>query len=267
MHPRTWPAGAALLLICLALVAIFATRTSSSATQPCEKQSFEGTSYVVCTIDAAGSSDLHLFWKDDQGKPYRLFSNIDDALHTRGQRLAFAVNAGMYDSDFSPLGLYVEDGHQLRPVNTSSSNGGPAQVPNFYKKPNGVFFFGNGGAGVLPTSKFLQSRPDARFATQSGPMLVIDNKLHPALIPGSADRTRRSGVGVCEGGRVRFAISDGDVNFYDFARLFRDQLRCPNALFLDGGHGVGLYEPVMGRNDVSWHGGYGPIFGFVSDGG
>jgi uncharacterized protein YigE (DUF2233 family) len=94
-------------------------------------------------------------------------------------------------------------------------------------------------------------------------MLVIEAELHPTLIPGSTDRTRRSGVGVCEGGQVRFAISEGRVNFHDFARLFRDHLSCPNALFLDGGRGAGLYLPEMRRNDFSWHGGYGPIFGLV----
>ncbi len=42
-------------------------------------------------------------------------------------------------------------------------------------------------------------------------MIVVGNELHPALIPGSTDRTRRSGVGACEGGQVRFAISDDEV--------------------------------------------------------
>jgi uncharacterized protein YigE (DUF2233 family) len=109
----------------------------------------------------------------------------------------------------------------------------------------------------------LKRRPQARFATQSGPMLVIQNKLNPILIKGSTDRTRRSGVGVCADETIRFAISEDAVNFYDFASLFRDELKCANALFLDGGGGAGIYNPAMGRNDISWHGGYGPIVGFV----
>jgi uncharacterized protein YigE (DUF2233 family) len=177
--------------------------------------------------------------------------------------LVFAINAGMYQSDFSPVGLYVENGDELRPADTTTIEGRPGQIPNFYKKPNGIFFLTETGAGILPTDAFLEAPPDARFATQSGPMLVIDNQLHPVLIPGSTDRTRRSGVGVCENGQVRFAISDGDVNFHDFARLFRDHLACPDALFLDGGRGAGLYLPQMNRNDFSWHGGYGPIFGLL----
>ncbi len=51
---------------------------------------------------------------------------------------------------------------------------------------------------------------------------------------------------MCGSGAVRFAISEDRVNFYDFARLFRDHLKCPNALFLDGGRGVGISNPDNG---------------------
>ncbi|KAA0969815.1 hypothetical protein FPY71_13155 [Aureimonas fodinaquatilis] len=228
----------------------------------CTEQGFEGSSYVVCTVDPA-VSDLRLFWKNDAGDPYRRFSRIADAVRTQGQELVFAINGGMYQPDYTPLGLYVENGKELRPADVSSVEGRPAQIPNFYKKPNGVFFIGEAGAGILPTDEFLAARSAVRFATQSGPMLVIDNALHPALIPGSTDRTRRSGVGVCGTGLVRFAISSGRVNFHEFARLFRDELGCPNALFLDGGRGTGLYSPDLRRNDFSWYGGYGPMLGVV----
>nr|WP_245195739.1 phosphodiester glycosidase family protein [Aureimonas populi] len=244
----------------LALLA--APLTQPAKAGPCAEESFEGAGYVVCTIDPA-VSDLRLVWQNAEGGPYRTFSNLAAALGNEGRALIFAINAGMYQTDFSPVGLHVENGGELRPADTASVDGPPSRVPNFYKKPNGIFFLGEAGAGILPTEEYLAERPDVRFATQSGPMLVIENRLHPAFIPGSTDRTRRSGVGVCEGGEVRFAISDGRVNFYDFARLFRDHLACPNALFLDGGRGAGIYLPEMRRNDFSWHGGYGPILGLV----
>lgn len=250
----------------LALFALLITQPAAQSRQ-CGDESFEGAGYIVCSIDPE-MSNLQLFWKDAEGKPYRTFSNLAEAVSDRGQELVFAINAGMYRTDFSPIGLHVEKGEELRPLDTTTLGGPPRQVPNFYKKPNGVFFLDDISAAILPTDAFLDARPDVRFATQSGPMLVIDNELHPALIPGSADRTRRSGVGVCEEGLVRFAVSNGRVNFHEFARLFRDHLSCPSALFLDGGRGAGLYLPEMRRNDFSWHGGYGPIFGLVerSDG-
>jgi uncharacterized protein YigE (DUF2233 family) len=252
--------GSFLQAAVLALFALLCAQPAAQARQ-CSEESFEGAYYVVCTIDPA-ASDLQLFWKDAEGKPFRTFSNLAEAVGGQGQELVFAINAGMYQTDFAPMGLHIEKGEELRPADTATIDGPPRQVPNFYKKPNGVFFFDDTSAGILPTDAFLDTRPDIRFATQSGPMLVIENELHPALIPGSADRTRRSGVGICQG-QVRFAISDGRVNFHDFARLFRDHLSCPNALFLDGGRGAGLYLPEMRRNYFSWHGGYGPILGLV----
>lgn len=230
--------------------------------QQCAQQTFEEARYIVCTVDV-GKAGLRLFWKNVDGEPYRYFSSVARAVRDEGRTLTFAVNAGMYLSDFSPIGLYVENGRELRSVNTAEPEGSLGPVPNFYKEPNGVFFLDAASAGILPTDEFLKRRPRVRFATQSGPMLAIQNKVNPIFIVGSTDRTRRSGVGVCGRGAVRFAISEDGVNFYDFARLFRDHLKCPNALFLDGGRGVGIYNPAMGRNDRSWHGGFGPVFGLV----
>lgn len=250
----------ALISSILAVLATLATQAAQA--HPCVEDRFEGTNYVVCTVDPI-ASELALFWKNAQDQPHRTFSNVANTLREQGKDLIFAFNAGMYQSDFSPLGLYVENGEQLRPADTLTIEAPPREVPNFYKEPNGVFSLGETGASILPTDVFLAAQPDIRFATQSGPMLVIENALHPALIPGSSDRTRRSGVGVCEGGLVRFAISDDRVNFHDFARLFKDHLSCADALFLDGGRGAGVYIPQMRRNDFSWHGGFGPMVGLV----
>lgn len=234
---------------------------------PCRAAAFEGNSYIVCTAPPGGAQ-LQIVWKDAAGQPYKQFSRLATELAASGHRVVFALNAGMYSDDFTPVGLFVTGGTQLVPLNTGSSRPLFGSVPNFYKKPNGVFFIDNqGGAHIVPTDSYqAQQTGDAavpRYATQSGPMLVIDGKLHPALIPGSTDRTRRSGVGVCAGGTVRFAVSEEAVNFHDFARLFRDRLACQNALFLDGGRGVGLFDPVLKRDDQSGHGGYGPIFALV----
>ncbi|OWV78161.1 hypothetical protein ATY78_13305 [Rhizobium sp. R635] len=250
------------LLAAVAMLAATIASLQQAQAAPCEPQSFEGADYIVCTVDP-DKADLRLFWKDAAGEPYRYFSSLAEALQAEGRTLVFAVNAGMYRQDFSPLGLYVENGKELKPVNKAKTDGSAGPVPNFYKKPNGVFLLDDAGAKILPTDEFLKRRPAARFATQSGPMLVISGKLNPIFIPGSTDKTRRNGVGICAGGAVRFAISEDAVNFHDFARLFRDELQCPDALFLDGGRGVGLYDPALRRNDYSWHGGYGPILGLV----
>src|SRR5947199_7453449 len=53
----------------------------------------------------------------------------------------------------------------------------------------------------------------------------------------------RNGVGVRADGKVIIVLSQGEVSFDAFARLFRDGLNCPNALFLDGGSAASLYAP------------------------
>ncbi|MFD1197223.1 phosphodiester glycosidase family protein [Brucella gallinifaecis] len=233
----------------------------SSQAGVCSPQVFQDTKFIVCTVK--DKENLRLFWKNAEGEPYRNFSKVADAVALQGKTLTFALNAGMYQVDFTPLGLYIEDGQELVSADTKAPPRVSGPVPNFYKKPNGIFYFDEENAGIVSTDSFLKKRPKLRFATQSGPMLVIENKLNPILINGSTDRTRRSGVGVCADQSIRFAISEDAVNFYDFARLFRDELKCPNVLFLDGGNGAGIYNPAMGRNNISWHGGYGPIIGLV----
>ena len=228
----------------------------------CAAQAFDAARYVVCTIDLKAARP-RLFWKGADGQPYRTFANVAKAVANEGKSLTFAMNAGMYADDFSPMGLYVENGEQLRAVNAVKLDPSINPVPNFYKKPNGVFFIDAAGAGILKTDIFVKRKEKAAFATQSGPMLVIGNEVNPIFIPGSTDRRRRSGVGLCEGSTLRFAISDSPVNFHDFAKLFRDELKCPDALFLDGGRGAGIYVPAMNLQDWSGHGGYGPIVGLV----
>jgi uncharacterized protein YigE (DUF2233 family) len=231
-----------------------------AATAACRPDDFRGTDYTLCSFDL-NETDLRMFWRRADGAPHRTFASLRDELEDQGLRLGFAMNGGMYAGDLSPIGLYVEEGQEIRPANTASVREKPE--PNFYKKPNGIFYLAADGAGILETSAFLDRRPDVTYATQSGPMLVIDGEIHPAFIVGSTDRKMRNGVGVCGPGKVSFAISEGRVNFDDFARYFRDKLGCDNALFLDGGSAPGLYSPELGREDRPGHGGYGPIIGAV----
>jgi uncharacterized protein YigE (DUF2233 family) len=240
-------------LICLAAPA-------AAEAKECRDVRFEDATYVVCTFNPA-TETLRTFWRDADGKPYRTFENLAAELEGKGKSLRFAMNGGMYGEDFAPVGLYVEEGRTLAPANTKTLTRRP--IPNFYKKPNGVFFVGKDKAGILETARFLAKEPAARFATQSGPMLVIEGKIHPAFIKNSKDLKPRNGVCVASPTEVHFVITRSWVNFYEFARFLRDGLDCDNALFLDGGTAPGLYAPRFGRNDVPGHGGYGPIIAVV----
>jgi uncharacterized protein YigE (DUF2233 family) len=76
-------------------------------------------------------------------------------------------------------------------------------------------------------------------------MLVINGRLHPRFDRRSTSLKARNGVGVRADGRIIFAISQGEISFDAFARLFRDRLNCLNALYLDGGSASSLYMPSL----------------------
>ncbi|MGB7125494.1 MAG: phosphodiester glycosidase family protein [Methylovirgula sp.] len=207
----------------------------------CERITAAEHLYTVCTFDLR-HSQLRLFFAAADGQPYKTFSAVSEALKPQGDTLAFAMNAGMFGPNLRPIGLYVEAGRQISPANTRSGPG------NFHMKPNGVFYFDSATAGIMETSRFLKSGLHPEYATQSGPMLVIDGKLHPKIEPSGTSEKIRNGVGVKDGHIVVFAISEDPVTFYEFATLFRDQLGCPDALFLDGSVSS-LYAPELGRDD------------------
>ena len=217
----------------------------------CRDTSFEGASYTVCEVTAG--EDLRLFHSGPDGA-YGSFRDVDEALGAEGKALGFAMNAGMYHRDLAPVGLYVEDGVEVSKIITSDGPG------NFGLLPNGVFCIGE-DFRVMESRAFKKAKPDCRYATQSGPMLVIKGKLHPKFLPGSDSTYVRNGVGVSEDGtRAVFAISNDRVNFHSFARLFRDELGLPDALYFDGNISR-LYAPSLDRHD----GGFpmGPIVGTV----
>ncbi len=238
-------------LIFLGLLA--APGMSPADTSGCTQITAAERLYTVCTFDVR-HSQLRLFFADADGHPYGSFSALSEALKPQGEVLAFAMNAGMFGPDFRPIGLYIEGGRQLSAANTRSGPG------NFHMKPNGVFYFDSTTAGILETSRFLKSGLKPEYATQSGPMLVIDGKLHPKIEASGTSAKIRNGVGVKDGHTVVFAISEEPVTFYEFATLFRDRLGCPNALFLDGSVSS-LYAPGIGRDDGVLP--LGPIVGVV----
>lgn len=227
---------------------------SSESTSPCERMRYDGASYTVCSFDR-DEPRLRLFLNDDTGAPYGEFDAIATSLEAQDETLVFAMNAGMYHEDRSPVGLYIEDGKALASLQTGTGYG------NFHLLPNGVFYLKDGTAHVRETSSYQTLAPAPDYATQSGPMLVINNEIHPKFNPDSTSFKRRNGVGVDqETGRLYFVITDGFVTFYKFASFFRDQLDCENALFLDGSISR-LYDPASSRNDIGPA--MGPIVGIV----
>jgi len=181
---------------------------------------------VSYTVDPA-VQDLRFYWKDDNGQPLGSIQHMKDIVAKEHRRLVFATNGGMFKPDQSPVGLFIMQHVIETPLDTSSGNG------NFYLKPNGVLYItkdGKAGICVTPGFKFNKQ---IKYATQSGPMLLIDGDIHPAFKKGSANVNVRNGVGLLPEGKLVFAMSKSGINFYDFADYFK-RLGCKQALYLDG---------------------------------
>ena len=242
---------------CLVLGAIwwgltaFAARADSSPALP--SVSFRGQAFLVKTVDPK-KDDLRLFWNDDHGVPLHDFTALEKLVASKGDRLLFAANAGMFQPDFKPVGLLVQEGVEQSPLNLNDGTG------NFYMKPNGVFVLNEKHEGiVVESSAYTALLTPVTWATQSGPLLVHGGDISPDFIEDSKNLKIRSGVGVRKDGVLVFAMSRKPVNFYDFAALFLARLKCPNALYLDGDISA-FYIP--GMKDTVPHT-FGPMFGLV----
>lgn len=208
--------------------------------------------YTVVRVDTR-TQELRLFLRDEQGVPFHRFTKLDSWLKPQGKRLRFAMNAGMYEPDYSPVGLFVADGKAMTPLNLADGKG------NFYLKPNGVFLVSAAGPRIVESTQYPAVAREVRLATQSGPLLLRDGAIHPRFDPASTSRHIRNAVGV-SGDTAYFVISDEPVTFYELALYFRDELHCPDALYLDGAISS-LYAPDLGRRDAKSR--LGPIIGVV----
>lgn len=242
----------------LALSGLALAACTGKTEGPCRTVNFESAPYLVCSFDPA-TDDIRLFLRDEAGAPFGQFDRLANHVASKGGSLIFAMNAGMYHEDRRPVGLYVEEEQSEMGL---VKNAGPG---NFGMLPNGVFWIDENAAGVTETLTYAErfTSDPPRFATQSGPMLVVDGELHPVLNPEGTSLRRRNGVGVsADGRRVVFVISDAPVNFHTFARFFRDELDVPNALYLDGAVSK-VYAPALERNETGLD--MGPIVGVVRE--
>lgn len=198
--------------------------------------------YTLCQVDSKDDkTTINLKWKNNKNTPILTFQN----LISNSNPVIFAMNAGMYNDKYAPIGYTVIDNKEILSLNLKDGEG------NFHLMPNGVFWWDKDGFYITESktmNELLKSGKKPMFATQSGPMLVIDGVIHPKFNKYSTSYKIRNGVGIC-GEQVKFVVSDEPVTFYQFADLFKTTLNCQNALFLDGGVASALYSQELKRLD------------------
>lgn len=204
-------------------------------TAACQTKSQEETNSIVdqpnhllVHVVDLNKTDLAFFYQNDSGVNFKNHEILKTELEKQNKKLVFAVNGGMYNRDHTPQGLYIEKGKQIAPLDTQAAGYG-----NFYLQPNGIFYITKDKEVHVVETKKFKFTEEIQYATQSGPMLLIDGKVHPKFKEGSSNLHIRNGVGILPDGRVLFVMSKEKINFFDLATYFQNQ-GCQNALYLDG---------------------------------
>lgn len=216
---------------------------------------YRGANFDILVID--DPHKLKLFWVNGKQR-LGSFARLKELADKKYKKeLIFAMNAGMYTPDRAPKGLYIENGEEFVPLDTLKKGFG-----NFYMQPNGVFLIQKDGqAKVLTTEDYRNLTQEVTYATQSGPMAVIEGKINSHFKEHSKNLNIRNGVGVDSAGRIILLISNQKINLYTFGSIFKDVFKCKNALYLDGAVSQ-MYLPAIGRKDPG--AGFGPLLGIMS---
>jgi len=194
-----------------------------------------------------------MYLKDSHGNNYGSIANLKTALAKGKKEILFAMNGGMYKKDKSPQGLFISAGKMLYLLEVNEGAG------NFYLKPNGIFYLDAKDNPVICKTEEFKDDGNIKYATQSGPMLLVDGQIHAAFREQSTNLNIRNGVGILPDNKVLFAMSKKEINFYQFAQFFKDK-GCKNALYLDG-FVSRMYNPK--QNWIQTDGDFGVIIGIT----
>lgn len=198
--------------------------------------------------------NLRLFLNDRQThQPLGKFKAVAKQLKAC-EKLLFAMNAGMYHADYSPVGLYIEASRQQQKLNTVKQAYG-----NFHLQPNGILAWNRHHSLIAKTEDYQKLNFNAEYATQSGPMLVIDGQINPQFLKDSNSLKIRNAVGIKDQ-ILYFVISRNALSFYQFAQFFQQRLKVQNALYLDGSISS-AYIPQLKRSDSLFN--LGPMLAYI----
>lgn len=219
-----------------------------------KKSSNDDERFVSLIVDPT-EENVQMFWKNDKQEKFKSLQQLKFWLTKQHKTLLFAMNGGMYDQDNSPLGLYIEKGKMLAPINRRFGNG------NFYMEPNGIFYVDVKGTVAISKREKFVNAGNIQYATQSGPMLLTDGTINPLFKEGSMNVHIRNAVGILPNNNILFAMSKKEINFFDLAQYFK-KMGCKDALYLDG-FVSRTYLPA--KNWIQTDGNFGVIIAVVKE--
>ncbi|STU61339.1 lipoprotein [Klebsiella pneumoniae subsp. ozaenae] len=173
-----------MLLRCLLPLALLPLAAVASAACTLTDPTLTLQSYRV----DAQKERIAMYWQDRHGKAWGSLRSLLAGIDGDG-RVQMAMNGGIYDKAYAPLGLYIEDGKRLTPVNRSAGSG------NFFIRPAAYSWWKTAGRKIVPLPAYKPS-PAIRYAVQSGPMLIENGAINWRLKPSTSSRKLRNGVGI-----------------------------------------------------------------------
>ncbi|WP_213066315.1 phosphodiester glycosidase family protein [Acinetobacter sp. AM] len=206
-------------------------------------------------VEVHDLAKLRLFLNQQERKtPINYFTNIPMQL-APCEGMLFAMNAGMFHYTFHPVGLYIENKKKPFPLNQHRGWG------NFYLKPNGVLAWNSKQAIILSSSQYTKKKFNADYATQSGPMLVLNRQINPIFLPQGTSLKQRNAVGL-KNQRLYFVITQQPVNFYTLASFMQNELKLEQALYLDGS----ISAIYLAKKDINTQSSpFGPMLAYIED--
>ena len=121
-----------------------------------------------------------MYWQKPMAKRGGTLHALLADINSQGQ-VQMAMNGGIYDESYAPLGLYIENGQQKVALNLASGEG------NFFIRPGGVFYVAGDKVGIVRLDAFKTSK-EIQFAVQSGPLLMENGVINPRIHPNVASR-------------------------------------------------------------------------------
>ncbi len=228
--------GRALVRLALAALASAAAPACAAAQERDDGISFQRLRYATRLFEVVrvdlDRADVKLYWRDERGRPFGSLAALDRWLAGRGETLLAATNAGIFYRTREPAGLHVERGNALRPLNRSDDPPAGEGEGNFFAIPNGVFYIAaDGTAHIRETQGAALALRQMREATQSGPLLLRHNRPHRLI---GNPTVSRNAVAVCGPKRIALVLAPEGASIREVALFIRNQLRCRDALYLDG---------------------------------
>ena len=235
---------------------IFALNLVSVSYAEVYSEHWKTSAFDIDVVKIEQPQNLRLFLNDTKtNQPLHKFDGIQKQLKSC-EKLLFAMNAGMYHSDYSAVGLYIEASQQKQQLNTIKQGFG-----NFHIQPNGVLAWNQDKSLISTTDDYAKIKFNPDYATQSGPMLVINGKINPNFLQHSDSFKIRNGVGIKDQ-TLYFVMSNTAVSFYQFAQFFQQELQVSNALYLDGSISS-AYIPQLKRADSFFK--LGPMVAYIDE--